>query len=332
MPAPIPEYLLERIRKFLERRSIDGIDRLEPIAVRKDRCVVFLYHLGTSYAIKCYAPVEQAGYERERDCYDRLLPHLEPRNKLVWLGSDDETGASLFLRSTGRELREKDIDRRLVQEATGFLLALNSDLTRQVQLGPAKDACRSVADHLHLITNQVSYLYRLAKSAGPQFQTYLIEELTPAWNDTLKSILMQFQTAGISPEQPLEPEQLVFSPGEFGFRNALLTPQREIIFLDFSHAGRDDPVRLICSFFGVGQLSPKMDYWDYVIQEFSSLPFLDQAFAVRARLLLPAYFIAGACHPILNFFELLNLRSSNILLSDVILKSRRRLAKALNTV
>jgi len=67
-------------------------------------------------------------------------------------------------------------------------------------------------------------------------------------------------------EGELDLPQTTLSPSDFGFHNAVRTPEGELYFVDFEYFGRDDPAKLICDF----ALHPRMELGVGEIREFAS--------------------------------------------------------------
>ncbi|MCC6779381.1 MAG: aminoglycoside phosphotransferase family protein [Hyphomicrobiales bacterium] len=53
---------------------------------------------------------------------------------------------------------------------------------------------------------------------------------------------------GAAPQLELAPDEHILSPSDFGFHNALRTPEGAIVFLDFEYFGWDDPAKTVCDF------------------------------------------------------------------------------------
>lgn len=307
MPDLLPDRLRAILQRFLSRNGIPADVSLESASVREGRCLVFLHYHGLDYALKCFDPEKlslRPAFEREKHFY-RLLKSLNTHQTPVLIASGKEEGTLLLSRISGRGLREREINRKAVQQAVDFLVSVNQvnelEIARSTPM--ALDACCAISDHLNAGTELVAQTQQCRKHANVPTLAFLNDELEPVWQKVLGSVLGQFQTAGIDIHQSLPPKQRILSPGNFGFRNALLTPEKDVCFVDFAQSGWEDPARLINQFFCFGSLLPKIDHWETVIRALQSLPFLDPEFAIRARILLPVYQVIRACLLVLQGFQ-----------------------------
>lgn len=328
MPAPISETTQEEIATFLTNHGLPSDSRLEIASHREGRVVAHLHHSGWDYTIKHFAETDALKEQFYREhCFYRLLKSLQTGATPVLLESSDQS--LLLSRIAGRKLRESEIDRRAIQQAIGFLVALNqapSPLARACPM--AAGACFSIREHLNPIASQIAQIQHAQKDVNPQTESFIRDEMSPLWQQILGDILSQFQTAGISMDRELIEDERMLSPGEFGFHNALITGEREICFVDFDQAGWDDPARLLCNFFTIGNHFPKQEHWDEIIEGLSHLDNLDAQFAIRARILLPAYQILRATLSLLECLQKSGKSHSKIEMIHATNQSRRWLRKA----
>ena len=345
MPAPLSDRLRAILQRFLSRNGIPADISLESVSVREGRCLVFLHYRGLDYALKCFDPEKSSlrlAFEREKHFY-RLLKSLDTHQTPVLLASGgEEEGTLLLSRISGRSLREQEINRKAVQQAADFIVSVNQandpEIARSTPM--ASDACCAISDHLNAGADLVAQTQQCRKHADVPTLAFLNDELEPVWQKILGAVLVQFQTAGIDIRQSLPQEQWILSPGNFGFHNALLTPEKDVCFVDFAQSGWEDPARLINRFFCIGNLPPKIDHWGAVIRALQNLPFLDPEFAVRSRILLPVYQVIRACLLVLKCFQTrakpsdtaTTHRHSKIQLAGRLIQARQWLIQANRTV
>lgn len=345
MPALLPDRLRAILQRFLSRNGIPADVSLESASVREGRCLVFLHYQGLDYALKCFDPEKLAlrsAFDREKHFY-RLLKSLNTHQTPVLLASGGEGEGTLLLsRISGRGLREREINREAVRQAVDFIVSINQvndpEIARSTPM--ALGACNAISDHLNAGAELVAQTQQYRKHADVPTLAFLSDELEPVWQKVLGAVLDQFQTASIDIHQSLPQEQRILSPGNFGFHNALLTPEKDVCFVDFAHSGWEDPARLVNQFFCFGGLPPKIDHWETVIRALQNLPFLDPEFAIRSRILLPVYQVIRACLLVLQGFQTnaepsgitTPSRHSKIQLAGRLLKARQWLIKANQTV
>lgn len=345
MPAPLPDHLRAILQQFLSRNGIPADVSLESASVREGRCLVFLHYQGLDYALKCFDPEKlslRPAFEREKHFY-RLLKSLNTHQTPVLIASGgEEEGTLLLSRISGRSLREREINRKVVQQAADFIVSVNPvndpEIARSTPM--ALDACCAISDHLNAGAELVAQTQQCRKHADVPTLAFLNDELEPVWQKVLGAVLGQFQTASIDIHQSLPQKQRILSPGNFGFHNVLLTPEKDLCFVDFAQSGWEDPARLINQFFCFGRLPPKIDHWETVIRALQNLSVLDPEFAIRARILLPIYQVIRACRLVLQGFQTnaepsgaaTPSRHSKIQLAGRLIKARQWLIKANQTV
>jgi hypothetical protein len=116
-------------------------------------------------------------------------------------------------------------------------------------LDPASEACFSVTEHLATVERRVRRLCR-TQIEGPRADEAraFIAGFEPTWRLVRTTAEANCHSFGIDPQEPLAAVDIVASPSDFGFHNAIRTP-RGPVFIDFEYAGRDDPAKLVCDFF-----------------------------------------------------------------------------------
>ena len=73
-------------------------------------------------------------------------------------------------------------------------------------------------------------------------------------------------------DHPLDTQESVLSPSDFGFHNALLGPDGKLCFIDFEYAGWDDPAKLICDFFCQPQTPVPQAHLGFICQRADQRP------------------------------------------------------------
>ena len=304
MPPPLPETTVEDLKQFLPQSGIPADVPLEVVSHHSGQSVLHVHHEGLDYTLKCFdrsAPHLAAAFHHEHSFYV-YLNSLQTGHTAILLGSDEDQQILLLSRLTGRPLRAEEVNRSAVKSAARFLVALNRKRDSQPAQAcpPAPDSCRSVAEHLAAISNQVTAVQQYQATVNPQTQALIEDELNPIWEKTLRETLSRFETSGIAVDTQLNEASQILSPGEFGFHHAILTPEKDLCYVDYDQSGWDDPARVLNHFFTHGPISPKDDHWDAMIEPFLEIPGLDPHCAIRARLLLPAYQIAQASDLLLS--------------------------------
>ena len=182
-----------------------------------------------------------------------------------------------------------------VQQAIEFFLSLNQ--TKELKgLQDASEACFSIQEHRELINRRVERLI-----------SYQQEELAPFINQLVAKWTMIQKT--LSSNTPLDASERCISPSDFGFHNALLQANGQIIFFDFEYAGWDDPAKAVCDFFCQPRIPIPRDFFTLVSHAFASTCANPEKTLERIHLLFPAYQIKWCCILLNCFSPLGQLRS-----------------------
>lgn len=162
-----------------------------------------------------------------------------------------DEGAALLEYIEGRLLVAEAVRPAHVQAAADYLAAVNQFRREPTAaaLPDAAEACRSWADHAACVTRRLARLQGIVvqDDLDAALQHWLRTEFVPVWETLFQSLERDLGTRVWMERLPLS--SLRLSPSDFGFHNALLTPEGRLRFLDFEYAGWDDPAKLICDFY-----------------------------------------------------------------------------------
>jgi hypothetical protein len=210
------------------------------------------------------------------------------------LARDDSEALGLYEWIEGRHLTEADVGREAVQAAAAFSREVNRHRERPeaARLGPASEACFTLAAHLALVDRRLG---RLVAVEEPEVRAFAVDELGPFWSRARADLLAVAAARGLDPDRELGPAERCLSPADFGFHNALARPTGEITFLDFEYAGWDDPAKMIANFFCMPELGAGMQHWEAFAAEALAAHTGSEAAEERARLVLPAHRARWAC-------------------------------------
>lgn len=165
------------------------------------------------------------------------------------LARDAETGAALYGFVEGRRLDPDEVDAGSVETAAQFIRKVASPGAAQ-QLRKASEACFSIAEHVAAVDRRLQRLEMIDVQAqgAREAAHFVTDTLRPAWERVKEEVSNACRAFGLDPESPIDDADIIASPSDFGFHNALQTAQG-LVFLDFEYAGRDDPAKLVCDFF-----------------------------------------------------------------------------------
>jgi Ser/Thr protein kinase RdoA (MazF antagonist) len=214
------------------------------------------------------------------------------------LAADREAGLGLYTFASGDKRPADAITADHVRAAADFVAAVNADRRAGGQaLEPGSEACFSVADHLARVDRRVDRLATLDPDAPhtDAARTLVTERLTPRWQAVKARILETCAAQGLDPDSRLPEADVIVSPSDFGFHNALWLDGRGLVFLDFEYAGRDDPAKLAGDFFACPEFPTPPQHFDLFADTLCDRLGLSAATRARMGLLRNAYRIKWAC-------------------------------------
>ena len=153
----------------------------------------------------------------------------------------------------------------------------------------ASEACFALSDHLQLIDRRIDAL-RSELRARQVVGSFVDDELMPAWRKT------QRELAGHpAADFAASSGRRLFSPGDFGFHNALRKADGQLVFFDFEYCGWDDPAKTVADIFLQPESPVDLRHWDSFCEEFGEHLKLGDYFVARAVALRPLFAVKWAC-------------------------------------
>jgi len=129
-----------------------------------------------------------------------------------------------------------------ITQALDFITSLQC-IKEKETYGLASGACLNAKELL----NQISFrLERLLESENKDLNKFLVSTFEPLLKKVWKSSEEDWPNDNLEKDLPISLQ--IFSPSDFGFHNAILKNNCELVFLDFEYFGRDDPVKLMADF------------------------------------------------------------------------------------
>jgi hypothetical protein len=238
--------------RLAESAGLAAALRVEPLpGGRNNR--VFRVELadGRSAALKIY-------FRHPDDTRDRLgaewdfLEHARrraPGRTPSPLARDAASGAALHGFIEGARFSPEHVDATAVEQAAEFIQRVACPGGAQ-GLRVASEACFSMGEHVAAVDRRVRRLEaidpRAPETSGAA--SFVRESLRPVWEGVRGDVSKKCRAFGLDPEAPIDDAEIIASPSDFGFHNALQIADG-CVFLDFEYAGRDDPAKLVCDFF-----------------------------------------------------------------------------------
>jgi hypothetical protein len=226
--------------------------RVEPLpGGRNNRVFRVALSDGQNAALKIY-------FRHPDDTRDRLgaewefLEHARrcaPGSTPQPLARDRASGAALHGYIEGTRFSPEQIDATAVASAAEFIKKVGSPGAAQ-GLRIASEACFSIREHVDAVDRRVRRLEAIDLQAleTRDAAAFVSRSLRPAWERVRDEVSKKCRAFGLDPEAKIQDAEIIASPSDFGFHNALQTADG-CVFLDFEYAGRDDPAKLVCDFF-----------------------------------------------------------------------------------
>jgi hypothetical protein len=219
------------------------------------------------------------------------------RNVPQPLAHEPATQSGLYSFMPGDRLRR--VNAAHIDAAAAFIRALNDFSHRVHELPLASEACFTLGQHIAAVERRIARLKAIDRDLplGHEATFFVRTLLMPSWQDARARLEREARALGLGFDDGIAEADIIASPSDFGFHNALIHENGSIAFIDFEYAGQDDPAKLVCDFF----CQPDVPVPKYAMPRFIDALGLDEHHRARCRLLLDAYRIKWICI-ILNDF------------------------------
>lgn len=246
------------------------------------------------------------------------------------LACDAAAHAALYSFVSGRKLPAGEIDGAAVDAAATFVAAVNVAPRNVHALAAASEACFSLDDHLATIRRRVVRLEHLDPQAPHrnEAEAFVHGQLAPAWARVETAVRASADKAGLGVAAAIDATEMIVSPSDFGFHNALASDDGRITFIDFEYAGRDDPAKLACDFFCAPEIPVPLRLRASFQQALAERIGLADSFIRRADILLDAYRIKWICIMLNDFLPVAAARRAFSVLGERSERCRAQLRRA----
>lgn len=215
------------------------------------------------------------------------------------LARDDANGLGLYAFIDGSGISVGDIDDTLLGSAVAFFKDLNRyrNTAEARALSPAAEACLSIDEHLGCVDARLRQLTSVEDSCSVNAQAidFVGNRLLPAWEKTVSDLRRRAVRLGLDCSATIPLSDRCLSPSDFGFHNALVSPDGQVSFLDFEYAGWDDPAKAVADFFCCAAVPVPFGYYDLVAREVAALTRDRAATLARIDLVLPVHRVKWCC-------------------------------------
>lgn len=221
------------------------------------------------------------------------------------IARDEEAGIGVCRFIDGSRPAPGEIGGDHLQQAFGFVQRINLHRASRaaLDLPYASEACLSVADHIATVDLRVDRLMKMPVADGRDEAAlrFVLEELDPCRESLREGVRSACRRSGIDVGRLLTREELLISPSDFGFHNAIAGKDGTLVFIDFEYAGWDDPAKMICDFFCQEAVPAPPDHFDDFSGAVTAGVSSREDAVERASLLMPLYRLKWCCI-VLNHF------------------------------
>ena len=293
--STLTDERLDGATRLLRAAGCAGSFSLTPLAGGANNQVFRADVDGNSLVLKAY-------FQHPDDPRDRLGAEYS-FSSFAWengvralpqpLACDREAGFALYEFIPGRKLAPAEVTAEVVRQASAFYLAVNALKERARDLPRASEACFSLRDHFHCLQRRLHRLDGIEAHTPTDREAvaFVSERLAPVGTASLRAAADAARDLGLSLEEPLPAAERCVSPSDFGFHNALRTPDGRMVFIDFEYAGWDDPAKTVSDFFCQPECPVSMEHY----ADFARTVVEGEARLRRAELLLPIYRLKWCC-------------------------------------
>ncbi len=212
------------------------------------------------------------------------------------VGIDRERCITVMTYLTGQKISGAP-EKHHVREAANFIRKINSkEAAAGNKVPDAAEAGFSFLGHSELLEVRLNRLLKVAdKSEYDEAFAILVQDMQKVHDLWIRRMEQSLLDSGLCFDEPLNPDERVISPSDFGFHNILIDKNDELQFLDFEYAGWDDPAKLICDFFWQPAFPVDRKYRDDFIDICVGNSWGKEDISCRVKLLDPLFGLRWCC-------------------------------------
>ena len=331
----------EQYMKVLENELKDTVHRLipnivfsiKPLTLGNNNRLFELLTKECKYIIKCY-------FTHKDDRRDRLNSEYM-FSSFVWnngirciaepIAKDENNSLGIYRFIEGRSFYSGEIGEKEVEQAINFFNEINryKSSNDAFDLPHASEACFSFEDHIKVIDYRIGRFRTIEVKDDIDTEAYkfINNDLVVKWSEIKGLILSKINSYKICYSEKIPLDDMVLSPSDFGFHNAVLDNGGFIRFVDFEYAGWDDPAKMICDFFCQVAVPVPMFYFENFLETVIKCVKSPEETLMRVRLLFPLYQIKWCCI-VLNHFLPVDRVRKEFAVQDAMRKKHDQLDKA----
>lgn len=300
-PVSSGELRERKVADLLHQAGLRGTFHLVPIEGGANNKVfrVDLPEIRLLYKEYFRHPDDTRNRLRNEYAFVHFAWHNGIRSLPMPLGQDPERHCALFEFIPGRKLQSAEVNQDHVLEALRFFQQVNEfkEQPEADMLPQASEACHTVAEHCGCVERRLTRLRAMQPQSDVEHeaQSLVQKSLLPLWTDIRSMVAKQARRLKLAEDSPLLQRDRCLSPSDFGFHNALVTPEDSVKFIDFEYAGWDDPAKTVCDFFCQPEKPVPQELFETFARGVASDLSAPALHLERFRLLLPVYRMKWCC-------------------------------------
>ncbi|MDA8675838.1 aminoglycoside phosphotransferase family protein [Alphaproteobacteria bacterium] len=274
----------DRMMMCQNMHAVETINSLTQIQNGRNSCVFTINTAaGSPFVVKFYPDRQKDSRERLHNEVTALdiIKHIQPEIKTI--KADYNLDIGIFSRIDGQKIEiPNDDDINSMLNFVDSLFDLSKS-TPYSAIGLASESCLCAKDILMQIDRRIA-IY--SKYDHPLLKD-IMKKIKICFERVKNHVLSIWPNNSIS--TLLSKNNLIISPSDFGFHNAIRDVKGKIIFLDFEYFGWDDPVKLCIDTILHPGMHLAHDQKVYIAYHFHHLCDGDPDFKVRFQAAWPLY-------------------------------------------
>lgn len=222
------------------------------------------------------------------------------------LAMNEPEAVALYGYLDGERLQPEQVTQAETDQLASFLCSLQQWWSagdgRSFQ--PASEACFTLESLTAVLSRRQQSVkeYDRQMPLAEALHAFLQQDFSSCLQEATTRAVETYRSVGLSQTDALPENERTLSPSDYGFHNALLSPDGRLFILDFEYFGQDDPCKTVADFL----LHPAMRLRDSLYHAFAermcgvyATP--DNSFRQRLQVLYPLYALKW-CLILLNEF------------------------------
>ena len=295
------------------------------------------YHVQTgdgAFLVKHYFRSDPKSTYRQNNEYRAFL-FLKNNNTLHTpnvYDKDDDAGFSFFEFIQGTKISAEQASSSDIQKLAQFIIDINTRIEAKEYPNDAMDHCLRPIEIIQQISNRIENLEKNGSSSSDKihnaFHDFLNEHIKSSFDLHSEKLRKYPQVNQFIPD-----EDIILSPSDFGFHNAMQLENGSLRFFDFEYFGKDDVVKLVSDtiLHPHTQMSLKPSQGNLFKKQITSALNLSSSFEERFHLMFPLIQIKWSTILLNEFLneDLKRREFSNSIKSNLYAKQEKQLKKSM---